>query len=218
MPLNLRIFFFCETMVWTLCFVSDLRDSSIVILSMFNGTGAGFWVGGGCRKGVQWFFQPPPLNTVTVQSVFRKKTNKKKRWTSYILFAIFVWQAMFMWVVGAVYLSNCEFIPSYRCNMYWKVYVVGGTKLSYTDFTPSECWVILFYIYIFILIFLIKWHGVKKKTRGREAASFPLHRPLLPFLSLRVLFKTDSWEEPTHLNFMTALQRRTTKTTSSTGT
>lgn len=64
-------------MVWTLCFVSDLRDSSIVILSMFNGTGAGFWVGGGCRKGVQWFFQPPPLNTVTVQSVFRKKTNKK---------------------------------------------------------------------------------------------------------------------------------------------
>lgn len=50
MPLNLRIFFFCETMVWTLCFVSDLRDSSIVILSMFNGSGAGFWVweeGGG---------------------------------------------------------------------------------------------------------------------------------------------------------------------------
>lgn len=35
-------------------------------------------------------------------------------------------------------------------------------KLSYTEVMPSECWVILFYIYIFILIFLIKW--CKKKN------------------------------------------------------
>lgn len=52
------------------------------------------------------------------------------------------------------------------------------------------------------------WVKKKKKTREREreAASFPLHRLLLPFPSPRVLFKTYSWEEPMHLNFMTAVQ------------
>lgn len=97
--------------MWTMCFVSDLSDSSIVY-----GTGSNRG-----RNGVEWFLQPPLLNTVPVQTVF-------KYWTPYILFAIFVGQAMFMWVVGAVYSSNCELISSYRCNMLWKVYVVG--KLS----------------------------------------------------------------------------------------
>lgn len=181
------------------------------------------WEGvGGGRKGVQWFFQPPPLNTVTVQSVFKKKTREKTMDILYPLFAIFVWQAMFMWVVGAVYLSNCEFIPSYRCNMYWKVYVVGEKKkkLSYTDFTAV--WMlshIVLYLYFYTYFFnKMTWGKKKKKPHEREAASFPLHRLLLRFLSRRVLFKTNSWEKPMHLNFMTAVQRRSTKTTSSTGT
>lgn len=164
--------------MWITCFVSDLRDSSIVYYRCLMALEQVF-LGRAGRKGVSWFFQPPPFNTVTVQSVFKKQNKKKQLWTSYMLFAIFVWQAMFMWVVGAVYLSNCEFIPLYRCNMYRKS-VCCRANLSYTDFTPSECWVILFYIYIFILIFVIKmlWEQrereKKESKRKRHTASFPL--------------------------------------------
>lgn len=76
---------------------------------------------------------------------------------------------------------------------------------------------IVLYLY-FYTYFFNKMTWGKKKKHEREAASFPLHRLLLRFLSRRVLFKTYSWEEPMHLNFMTAVQLRTTKTTSSTGT
>lgn len=40
--------------------------------------------------------------------------------------------------------------------MLWKVYVVGKLSYTHAEFMLFECWVILFYIYIFILIFLIK--------------------------------------------------------------
>lgn len=55
-----------------MCFVSDLRDSSIVYYRCLMALEKVFWG----RKGVQWFFQPPPFNTVTVKSVFKKQKKK----------------------------------------------------------------------------------------------------------------------------------------------
>lgn len=143
-----------------------------------------------------------------------------------MLFAIFVWQAMFMWVVGAVYLSNCEFIPLYRCNMYRKS-VCCRANLSYTDFTPSECWVILFYIYIFILIFVIKmlwWQKEKEreKKRGKEKET-----QLVFHSALARICRTSSFffpPRPAHrrtvikYKFMMVVQLQTGNKTSSTGT
>lgn len=145
---------------------------------MFIGTGTSFFCWGGAgRKGVQWFFQPPPFNTVTVQSVFKKEKEKNNYGHPiYYLLSSFDKQCSCEWLVQFICQTvNSSHYIGVTCTA--KEYVVGQTK-SYTDFTPSECWVILFYIYIFILIFLIKNDvGVgldgKKKKRERERDRMP---------------------------------------------
>lgn len=89
------------------------------------------WTGfGRGREGVKWFFQPPPLNTVNVQSVFNDGH------PIYYLLYLFDKQCSCEWLVQFI----CQTVNSFHhigviCN--GKVYVVG--KLSYTEFMLFEC-------------------------------------------------------------------------------
>lgn len=50
-----------------MCFVINMKDSSIVY---YRCSVVPAWFGWEVGEGVQWLFQPTPLNTVNVQSVF----------------------------------------------------------------------------------------------------------------------------------------------------
>lgn len=64
---------------------------------------------GGGREGVKWLFQPTPLNTVNVQSVFNDGH------PIYYLLSMFDKQCSCEWLVQ--FICQTEFISSYRCNM-----------------------------------------------------------------------------------------------------
>lgn len=71
---------------------------------MFNGTGLGLGGEGTGREGVKWFFQPPPLNTVNVQSVFNDGH------PIYYLLSLFDKQCSCEWLVQFI----CQTVNSFH--------------------------------------------------------------------------------------------------------
>lgn len=130
-----------------MCFVSDLRDSSIVYYRCLMALEKVFWG----RKGVQWFFQPPPFNTVTVKSVFKKQKKKKYGHPIYYLLYLFDKQCSCEWLVQFI----CQTVNSSHyigviCPA--KVYVVGQICHTLTSCrlnAESYC-----FIFIFLYLFL----------------------------------------------------------------